>query len=186
MSRNFDFREKVIDSQNKFSGNIFEVRVDQVELPDGNKSFREIVKHHGGASIVALTDDQSIFLVEQYRISVGQTVLEIPAGKIEEGEEHLFCAQRELKEEIGATATNWELLTDFYPTPGYCSEVIHIFLARDLVLGQPELDQGEFLRVKKIKLEQALKMVYQNKIKDSKTIIGLLLTAQRLLEELNG
>jgi len=178
-----DFAEKVTISEKKFKGKVFNVRVDQVELVDGSASFREIVEHHGGACVVALDSDQTIYLVEQYRISVAETILEIPAGKIEFGEEHLICAQRELKEEIGITAKKWELLTKFYPTPGYCSEVIHIFLARDLTHGKPNLDPGEFLRMKKYKLTQALDMIINNQIKDSKTMLGILLTVQKLREE---
>ncbi|NLJ70469.1 MAG: NUDIX hydrolase [Clostridiaceae bacterium] len=178
-----DFTEKITSSEQKFAGRVFNVRVDQVELVDGSTSFREIVEHHGGACVVALDSDQTIYFVEQYRISVAETILEIPAGKIEVGEEHLICAQRELKEEIGITAKKWELLTKYYPTPGYCSEVINIFLARDLTHGKPNLDPGEFLRVKKYKLNQALDMVINNQIKDSKTIIGILLTLQKIQEE---
>ncbi|MGB4609718.1 MAG: NUDIX hydrolase [Saccharofermentanales bacterium] len=178
-----DFTETITASKQMFQGKVFDVRVAEVELIDGSGSFREIIDHLGGACIVALDYDQTIYFVEQYRISVEETILEIPAGKIEFGEEHLICAKRELKEEIGITAEKWELLTRFYPTPGYCSEVIHIFLARDLTHGKPSLDPGEFLRVKEYKLDQALNMVMTNQIKDSKTMLGILLTAQKLREE---
>ena len=94
----------------------------------------------------------------------------------------MICAKRELQEEIGITAEKWELLTKFYPTPGYCSEVIHIFLARDLIHGKPNLDPGEFLRVKRYKLDQALKMVTSNQIKDSKTMLILLAFHREELE----
>jgi len=178
-----DFTEKIIASESMFEGRVFDVRVAEVELIDGSESLREIVDHNGGACVVALDSDQTIYFVEQYRISVDEAILEIPAGKIEVGEKHLICAQRELKEEIGITAKRWELLTKFYPTPGYCSEVIHVFLARDLTYGRPNLDPGEFLRVKEYKLDQALKMVINNQIKDSKTMLGILLTVQKIREE---
>ena len=178
-----DFIETITATKQMFQGKVFDVRVVDVELIDGSTSFREIVDHHGGACIVALDSDQTIYFVEQYRISVAETILEIPAGKIESGEEYLICAKRELQEEIGITAEKWELLTKFYPTPGYCSEEIHIFLARDLIHGKPNLDPGEFLRVKRYKLDQALKMVTSNQIKDSKTMLGILLTAQKIREE---
>lgn len=183
---NLDFTEKVINSKQIFDGNIFSVKVDQVELPDGSGSFREIVNHNGGACVVALDDNNYLYFVEQYRISVQETTLEIPAGKIDQSEDHLTCAQRELKEEIGITAKDWQLLTSFYPTPGYCSEIVNIYLAQNLTVGEPELDQGEFLRVKKLKLDQALDMIVRNQIKDSKTIIGILLTVQVLQEKTYG
>ena len=178
-----DFTEMITASEKMFCGKVFDVQVAEVKLVDGSTSFREIVNHNGGACVVALDSNQMIYFVEQYRISVSDTILEIPAGKIEVGEEHLICAQRELKEEIGITAKKWELLTKLYPTPGYCSEVIYIYLARDLTHGKPNLDPGEFLRVKEYQLDQALEMVINNQIKDSKTMLGILLTVQKMREE---
>lgn len=182
---NMDFTEITTSSKDIFDGRVFQVKLNKVELPDGSLSSREIVNHPGGASVVALDEKENIYLVEQFRIAVDSTILELPAGKIEKDEDHLLCAKRELQEEIGIKADRWELLSTFYPTPGYCSEEIKVFLARDLEIGEANLDSGEFLRMKKVPLDKALKWIKEKKICDSKTIIGLLLTAQIIAEESN-
>lgn len=182
---NMDFTEQVTSSKDIFNGKIFQVKVNEVELPDGSLSSREIVEHSGGASIVAVDDNNYVYLVEQYRIAVDSTILEIPAGKIEEGEDYLLCAKRELSEELGIEANKWQLLSTFYPTPGYCSEEIKVYLARDLKIGEPDLDPGEFLRRKKIRLSQAKKLIQKQEICDSKTIIGLLLASQIIAEDID-
>ena len=180
-----NFYEKVLDKEEIFNGKVFSVEKAKVELMDGSISSREMVFHHGGACILAIDADRNIYLVKQYRISVKQDLLEIPAGKLEKGEDHFSCAKRELYEELGMTAKNWSLLSEFFPTPGYCSERIKIYLARNLTIGENKLDPGEFLEVKKIHLTEALKMIKNKQIVDSKTMIAILLADQILSEDEN-
>ncbi len=177
-----EYFEQVISSETAFKGRVFEVEVAQIELVNQRRSSREIVHHHGGACVVAIDAEQNIYLVEQYRIATKQMLLELPAGKLEKDEEHFACAERELAEELGIKAKKWSLLSTFYPTPGYCDENIHIYLAEDLTFGDNNLDPGEFLNRIKLPLAQALEMVKNNEIIDAKTIIGILLTAQKMVE----
>ncbi len=183
MTENFNqYEEKIIHSTSPFQGKVFSVEVADVELVDQTTSKRELVHHRGGACVVAIDEKKNIYLVEQYRIATKRMLLELPAGKLEIGEEHFTCAQRELTEELGIKAENWSFLSSFYPTPGYCDEEIKIYLAEDLTFGEKQLDPGEFLNVVKIPLEKAIEMIKNNEIIDAKTMIGILLTAGKVLE----
>lgn len=166
--------EKIIKSDIKFEGRVFKVELTEVELPDGQKSTREIVRHNGGAAIVAIDDNKNIFLVKQYRISTGQELLEIPAGKLEIGEDPLECAKRELEEETGMVPVEIKHLFSMYATPGYCSEKLHIYFAKNLKVGQIHRDEEEFLHVIKVPFDIAYKMVMNGQIFDAKTIAGIL------------
>ncbi len=166
--------EKTVKSEYIFEGRVVRLRFDEVELPNGNFANREIVEHYGGVAIAAITDDDQIFLVRQYRHPYEEVIFEIPAGKIEKGEDPFECGKRELKEEVGATAENYELLAIDYPSPGYCGEKIYIFYAHGLTLGENKLDKDEFLEVKKVPFEEAFEMVMSGEIKDSKTQIAIL------------
>ena len=172
--------EKIISTEKKFEGRVFTAEVSVVELPDGNTSTREIIRHNGGAAIVAIDDDKNIFLVRQYRISTDQELLEIPAGKLEKGEDPLKCAIRELEEETGMIAGNVKHLFTMYATPGYCSERLHIYLATDLKPGKIHRDEEEFLHVIKMPFDVAHKMVMNGQFFDAKTISGILV-AKNLL-----
>ncbi len=174
--------EKTVSGEYKFSGRVFNVRVDEVELPDGKHSMREIIEHNGGVGVIAVTQDGKVPLVRQYRHPYGEVIYEIPAGKLEKGEQPLECGKRELTEETGFTANNWHPLGEIYPSPGYCGEIIRIFLATELSLGENRLDDGEFLECKLFSLEQAVEMVMAGQIKDSKTQIAIL-KAKKLLKE---
>ncbi len=168
------FKEKTITSQNIYKGKILNLRVDEIELPDGRNSKREIVEHSGGVTIIAITDDNEILLVKQYRKPAEDVLLEIPAGKLEPGEAPLSCAKRELVEETGYQTDEIKKLFSFYTSPGYSNEIIHLFIARGLTFIGQDTDSDEFIEVVKIKKQEIMGLINSGKIRDSKTIIGLL------------
>jgi ADP-ribose pyrophosphatase len=174
-----DLGEKTLDSKSIFSGRIIKVRVDQVELPDGRVSTREIVEHAPAVAVVALTEDGELLLVRQYRKPIEQHMLEIPAGLMETGETPLDSARRELAEETGFRADKWEKLSSFYTTPGFSDEVIHLFLASDLKVGATHLDEDEFVEVQKLSLPEALRLIEIGELIDAKSIIGIQTVALR-------
>ncbi|HQB81740.1 MAG TPA: NUDIX hydrolase [Bacillota bacterium] len=169
--------EEVLSLDPRFIGRIFSVEVQQVKLPDGRLTSREVVRHPGGSCVVALDQEGCIYLVHQYRVGTGGPSREIPAGKLDPPEDALSCARRELAEETGLTADRWDLLIRFFPSPGYTDEVIHIYLARDLIKGPANPDQGEFISCERIRLETALDEVLDGILTDGKTCLGILLTA---------
>ncbi|RDV82108.1 NUDIX domain-containing protein [Ammonifex thiophilus] len=174
--------EKRLKSETVFQGRILRVRVDTVLLPDGRTSTREVVEYSGAVAIVPLTAEGDVIMVRQYRYPVGRELLEIPAGKIEEGEEPEACAQRELEEETGFIARTWKHLASFYSTPGFTSEKMHLFLAQDLYQGRKSPDRDEFLRVERLPLSQALELVRKGEIVDAKSICGLLWVSHFLIQ----
>jgi len=175
--------EKQLSSEEIYNGKILHVTRDTVELEDGTQAFREVVHHPGGACVVPLTDDGNVIMVRQFRYPHGAETLEIPAGKLEYGEDPADCAVRELKEEAGAVSRRFESLGSLFPTPAYDKEVIYMYLARDLILTQEQaLDEDEFLDVVTVPLKEAVDMVMRNELPDAKTQIALLKTA-RLLEQ---
>lgn len=167
--------EKTIGSEKIFDGRVIRVRRDTVELPNKHTSTREVVEHPGGVAIVPIDNDGNVHMVRQYRYPLGRLCLELPAGKLEYGEDHRECGLRELGEETGMEAGNFEYLGVFCPSPGFCQELIHIYLATDLKQGKIHLDEDEFLEVEKYPLNDLIKMIHEGKIQDGKTVIGLLL-----------
>ena len=172
--------EKQLSSQQLFDGVVVKLFRDEVELDNGYKATREYVKHPGGVCVAAIDEEENIYLVEQFRYPFGTALTEVPAGKLEFGEDHRECGIRELKEEIGATAESFEYLGCLYPTVAYDTEVIHMYLARGLSFGEQDLDEGEFLGVKKMPLKQAFDMVMDNKLPDAKTQMIIMKTYFRL------
>lgn len=169
-----ELTEKTIKSRTIFEGKIIKVKVDTVELPDGNTVTRELVEHPGGVAVIAVNENEEVYMVKQYRKPFDKVCFEIPAGKLDEGEEPLSCGIRELEEETGMKAHNFEYLGAFMLSPGFCREWIYIYLATDLYEGVVNLDEGEFLDVEKCKLEDLVNMVMSNDIQDAKTVMAVL------------
>lgn len=167
------FEEKTMKSDKIYEGKILNLKVDTVELPDKKYSKREIVEHPGGVGIITITDDNSLVLVKQYRKAVEEFIWEIPAGKLEVNEEPRETAIRELREETGYEAKKLTYITEFYTSPGYCNEKIHLFLAEDLIEVEHSPDPGEFIEKKIISLDDLSKMLDRGEIMDSKTMIGI-------------
>ncbi len=157
-----------------FEGRVINVHLDTVTLTDGTEASREIVAHNGGVSIVALTDENEVLMVRQFRAPYKEVIYEIPAGKLERGEDPLEAAKREFREECGCTAKRFEYIGELYPTPGYCGEIIRIYFASGLEFGEQELDEDENLDVFRIPLEEAFERCMNGEFKDSKTQIGIM------------
>ncbi|MBE6904001.1 MAG: NUDIX hydrolase [Ruminococcaceae bacterium] len=172
--------EKTLGKEYKYKGRIINLRVDDIELPDKQKATREVIEHNGGVSVVAVTENNEILLVKQYRYPYSEVITEIPAGKLNKGEDLLECAKRELAEETGATAKEWEFLGEVYPTPAYCEEILYIYMAQDLSFGEQNLDEDEFLEVMRLPISEAKRKALSGEFKDAKTIVGILRACDRL------
>lgn len=171
-------QEERLDGEVLFEGRMLRLDRDTVRLPNGHKSTREVVRHPGAVGIIAI-QDQQVLLVRQYRYAIAQETLEIPAGKLDPQENPLDCALRELREETGYRGT-MEHISTFYTTPGFTDEVMHLFLAQDLVWDPLTPDDDEFIGVEKISWDEAVKMAQQNQFIDAKTILGILLVQGRM------
>jgi ADP-ribose pyrophosphatase len=170
---------EVLDSEEVYRGRIFDVVRDTVR--EGELTYgREVVRHHGGAGVVAVFDDGTVALVRQYRHPTVRYVLEIPAGRLEPGERPEESAARELEEELGIVPGRMELLSEFFTTPGFCSEKLWVFLATDLRETAQSLEDDEVVEMVRIPFRRALELIASREIEDAKTIIGLLLAAPRL------
>ncbi len=164
-----------------YKGKILDVQKWTVTLPNGESSLREIMIHNGASAIAPVDDEGNVYLVRQFRTPFERVLLEVPAGKLDyAGEDRLEAAKRELREETGFTAEHWTHLTDLLTTPGFCSEVISLYLARGLEKGSLDLDDDEFIDLVKMPLDEALQMVYDGKIADAKTVSCLLLAKKHL------
>jgi len=175
--------EEKISSRQVFSGKILGLYYDKVRLPNGKNASREKITHPGAVAVAAITDESEILLVRQYRYPVNDITIEIPAGKLDKDELPESCAKRELAEEVGAVGGEMQLLSSFYTTPGFCDEVLHLFMATDFKISNNNPDEDEFLDIIKIKMENALIWIKEGKIKDSKTIIGILMARDILSNE---
>lgn len=171
-------QEERIEGEVIFEGRMLQVVRDTVRLPNGLLTSREVVRHPGAVAIIAL-QDQHVLLVRQYRYAIAQETLEIPAGKIDPQEPPLDCAVRELREETGYRGTMQHIST-FYTTPGFSDEVMHLFLARDLVWDPLTPDEDEFIGVERIPWDEAVQMAQENEFNDAKTILGILLVKGRI------
>ena len=169
-----DFFEKTVKTDIKFEGRILKLRVDTVELPDGSTSTREIIEHPGGVAVIAVDEKGYVPMVTQFRKPYEKMVMELPAGKLDNGEDPLDCGIRELEEETGLKARNFVSLGAVLPSPGYAAEMLYVYLATDLYEGTVHLDEGEFLSVEKIHIDKLVDMVMNGELQDAKTVIGIL------------
>ncbi len=175
-----ELKEELIESQTLYRGRVVTLRIDTVRLPNGRIARREVVEHRGAVAIVPLLDENTVLLIRQYRQAVGETLLEIPAGTLEPDEPPDSCARRELEEETGYQARQLRRLFSQYLAPGYSQEVLHVYLAEDLTRAHKNLDEDELTELVPTPLDQVAEMILQGKIKDSKTIAGLLMTLRLL------
>ncbi len=177
--------ETCLDSKELYNGKVIRVTLDTARLENGTTALREVVHHHGGACILAVTDTEEIYMVRQYRYAFGEELWELPAGKLEFGEDPFEAAKRELTEECGVTAEEYRPLGVLYPTVGYDDEKIYMWVGTKLHQLEQHLDEDEFLDVHKVPFAKAYGMVMDNTIRDSKTIAGILKYAA-LRGSLNG
>lgn len=173
-------KEIGISHEYKFEGRIVKMRVDTVATPQGNTALREIVEHPGGVGIVALDAENNVYMEWQYRRPFDDIIYEIPAGKLEIGEDPKESAVRELEEEVGLKAKNWVYLGASYATPGFCTEILHVYLATDLYEGEVHRDVDEVLEIEKVPLDTLVDMAMSGEIKDGKSLIGILKTKEYL------
>ena len=181
-----ELNETTLSSQQVFDGRLLKVYRDEVELSNGGTSSREFVHHPGGAAVVALDGDGNVYLERQFRYPYRKVVTEIPAGKLEPGEDPFDAIQRELSEEIGAQAGRWNPLGCIMPSVGYTDEMLYLYLARDLSFGARHLDQGEFLEPFKLPFHEALAMAADGRLSDAKTVCALFRADRLMREEANG
>jgi ADP-ribose pyrophosphatase len=181
-----ELKEKTMASQQVFDGRLLKVYRDEVELSDGGTSVREFVHHPGGVAAVAIDKDGSVYLERQFRYPYHKVVTEIPAGKLEPGEDPFDAIRRELREEIGASAARWDALGYIMPSVGYTDEMLYLYLARDLTFGDTRLDEDEFLEPFKLPFAEALAQAADGRINDAKTLSALFRADKLIREDGNG
>lgn len=177
-----DLKETRIDTALMYDGNFIKVRKDSVRLPDGKVSNREYITHPGAVAVLAILDNGNLVMERQFRYAPQREFIELPAGKIDNNEDILRCAQRELLEETGYEATEWTHLTTVWSCIGYADERIYYFIARGLTYRGHQLDDGEFLEVFELSLPEAIEWIRLGKINESKTIVGLFLLEKTLAD----
>ena len=166
--------EKTLNSKLVYDGGLLKVYRDDVELVNGKTAWREVIRHPGAVVMVPIDKDGNVHLVRQFRYPYGKAVLEVPAGKLEYGEEPFPAARRELSEEIGAEAETWTELGEMLPTPGFCDELQHVYLAEGLTFGATHPDEDEFLDHVVLPFEEAVAMAVDGRLEDSKTVAAIL------------
>ncbi|MGC8545765.1 NUDIX domain-containing protein [Athalassotoga sp.] len=174
-----ELSEKKIDSSEKFNGKILHLYVDEVKLPNGHTSFREVVRHPGASAVIVRSNEGKIILERQYRYPINEVLWEIPAGKLDLGEDPLNCAKRELMEETGITARKWEKLGHIYTTPGFSDEKIYLYFASEISNGKTHLDEDEFVEVEYFTIDEVELMIVNNEIVDSKTVVAFFRAQKR-------
>lgn len=169
-----DLTEKTLESKSVYQGVIVNVKLDKAELPNGKTAGREVVEHPGGVAILPLDADNCVTVVRQYRYPFHKVLLELPAGKLERGEDHRICGLRELEEEVGMTADEFVYLGGLYLSPGYSDEVLHLYLARGLRQGECHPDEDEFLEIDRIPFATLVERIMADEIHDAKTVAAVL------------
>lgn len=172
--------EKQLNSVVIYDGQIIKLTKDTVELENGKKATREIIHHQGAVCVIPITEENEIIFVKQYRYPFEKVMLEIPAGKIDMGEDHYQCAKRELLEETGAVASEMTYMGVMYPSVAYTTEQIHMYYAKGLTFTKQNLDEDEFLELERIPFKKAIEMVMSNEIGDAKTQLAILKVAKIL------
>ncbi|SFP24850.1 NUDIX hydrolase [Salibacterium halotolerans] len=168
-----DYEEKTLHKESIYNGKIIDVRVHDVELPDGRTGKREVVNHPGAVAVIAKTPSGSIIMVRQYRKALEKELFEIPAGKLEPGEDPELSAARELEEETGYRAEGLRKTASFYTSPGFADEIIHLYEAERVVEGQTSTDEDEFVELVEVSLEEAQQLIKEEKIHDAKTMYAV-------------
>jgi len=165
---------KILKSQILYKGKVFDHQVDEIEYESGNIGIREVAIHPGGAVVVPVKDDGKIILVKQFRYPLQKTLIELPAGKLDKGEDPLICATRELEEETGYRAKEIKKLGEIYTAPGYCTEVLHIYFAGGLIPGNHNREEGEMgMEILELSVQEIESLILSGKITDAKTIVGI-------------
>lgn len=166
------FEEKTIRTKEIFNGKIIRLHVDDVLLPDGKEAKRELIKHPGAVCVIAITNEKKIILVEQYRKALERPLVEVPAGKLEPGEDPALCAARELEEETGWRPARMRAVQSFYTSPGFADEIVHVYIAEDIekVENGLQTDDDEFVDLLEVTLEEAEQLVTEQRIFDAKTV----------------
>ena len=175
MAENMELTERRLSRKDIFAGRIVTVHVDEVALPDGSAATREVVDHPGGVAVLPLDENNNVLTVTQYRYPFGRQMLEIPAGKLDHpGEDPYEAGLRELKEETGAVPGVYRSLGRILPSPGCYGETLHLYLARDLAMGEQHLDEDEFLRVERVPFDEMVRRCLSGEIEDAKTVAAVL------------
>jgi len=169
-----DYTETLVRHINGYNGLITSTTLDRVMLQNGEHTLREVVEHPGGVTVIPIDEEGYVYCVRQFRYPMLEHLLEVPAGKLEKEEEPLQCAQRELSEETGISAGEYTYLGKVYPSPGFCREILYIYMARGLSFGTPHPDCNEFLDVEKVHIDELVRLVMNNDITDAKTVIAVL------------
>ncbi|HOJ12314.1 MAG TPA: NUDIX hydrolase [Clostridiales bacterium] len=176
------YEEKIIERKKMFKGNIIDVEKYTVELPNGKITTRDVVVHPGAAVIIPISQKGEVYLVKQYRTPIEKVLLELPAGKLDPGEAPEICAARELKEETGLNADCIKHVISIHSTPGFCNEVLHVFMATGLHEGNSCADEDEFISSVKIHIGKLIEMIFNHEITDAKSIIGIMI-AERIINK---
>lgn len=179
-----DYYEKTIERKKMYKGNIIGVDLVSVTLPNGKEASRDVVTHPGASVVIPVSENNELYMVRQFRKPIEKELLEIPAGKLDPGEDPMVCAHRELKEETGLVSDNLRHVIDIHSAPGFCDEVLHMYIATDLKEGKSCVDEDEFLSVEKVPVNKLVEMIINHEITDAKTIIGVLLADKYIKGEI--